>query len=107
MASAPVGTIKFVVSPLLVPLTKGSMYTTIMELGPIGPSVRWFWGPNSRSVVYLDPLIRLQQLLIDSNPHAYKKPLTPGILILNYSNKLLVYGASIYTLSSRISFAMT
>ena len=32
----------------------GTIYTT-MELGPKGPSLLWFWGPNSIMVVYMDP----------------------------------------------------
>ena len=35
---------------------RGSIYTTIMELGPKRPSPLWFWGPNSIIVVYMDPL---------------------------------------------------
>ena len=35
---------------------RGSMYTTIMELGPKRPSLLWFWGPNSKIVVFMDPL---------------------------------------------------
>ena len=35
---------------------KGSIYTTIMELGPERPSLLWFWGPNSIIEVYMDPL---------------------------------------------------
>ena len=38
----------------LVP--RGSIYTTIMELGPKRPSPLWFLGPNSIIVVYMDPL---------------------------------------------------
>ena len=37
-------------------IPRGSIYTTIMELGPKRPSPLWFWGPNSRIVVYMDPL---------------------------------------------------
>ena len=35
---------------------RGSIYTTIMELGPKRPSPSWFRGPNSIIVVYMDPL---------------------------------------------------
>ena len=35
---------------------RGSIYTTIMELGPKRPSPLWFWGPNSIMVVYMGPL---------------------------------------------------
>ena len=35
-------------------LPRGSIYTTIMELGPKRPSPLWFWGPNSIIVVYMD-----------------------------------------------------
>ena len=35
---------------------RGSIYTTIMELGPKKPSPLWFLGPNSIIVVYMDPL---------------------------------------------------
>ena len=36
---------------------RGSIYTTIMELGPTRPYPLWFWGPNSIIiVVYMDPL---------------------------------------------------
>ena len=35
---------------------RGSIYTTIMELGPERPSPLWFWVPNSTIVVYVDPL---------------------------------------------------
>ena len=35
---------------------RGSIYTTIMELGPKRPSLSWLWGPNSIIVVYMDPL---------------------------------------------------
>ena len=35
---------------------KGPDYTTIVELGPKRPSLLWFWGPNSITVVYMDPL---------------------------------------------------
>ena len=38
------------------PLPRGSIYTTIMELGPERPSPLWFWGPNSIIVMYMDPL---------------------------------------------------
>ena len=34
---------------------RGSIYTTIMELGPKRPFILWFWGPNSIMVVYMDP----------------------------------------------------
>ena len=34
---------------------RGSIYTTIMDLGPKRPSLLWFWGPNSIIVVYVDP----------------------------------------------------
>ena len=34
----------------------GSIYTTIMELGPKRPSPLWFLGPNPIIVVYKDPL---------------------------------------------------
>ena len=37
-------------------LPRGSIYTTIMELGPKRPSLLWFWWPNSIMGVYLDPL---------------------------------------------------
>ena len=37
-------------------LPRGSIYTTIMELGPKRPSPLWFWGPNPIIVVYVDPL---------------------------------------------------
>ena len=40
---------------------RGSIYTTIMELGPIRPSPLWFWGPNSIIVVYMDPLGKKKQ----------------------------------------------
>ena len=35
---------------------RGSIYTTMMELGTKRPSLVWFWGPNSIMVVYMDPL---------------------------------------------------
>ena len=35
---------------------RGSIYTTIMELGIERPSLLWLWGPNSIMVVYMDPL---------------------------------------------------
>ena len=36
---------------------RGSIYTTIMELGPTRSYPLWFWGPNSIIiVVYMDPL---------------------------------------------------
>ena len=35
---------------------RGSIYTTIMELGSKRPSPLWFSGPNSIIVVYMDPL---------------------------------------------------
>ena len=35
---------------------RGSIYTTIMELGPKRPSPLWLLGPNSIIVVYMDPL---------------------------------------------------
>ena len=35
---------------------RGSIYTTIMELGPKRPSPLWLLGPNSIRVVYMDPL---------------------------------------------------
>ena len=37
-------------------IPRGSIYTTIMELGPKRPSPLWFWGPNSTIVGYMDPL---------------------------------------------------
>ena len=37
-------------------IPRGSINTTIMELGPERPSPLWFWGPNSIIVVYMDPL---------------------------------------------------
>ena len=40
----------------IVIIPRGSIYTTIMELGPKKPSPLWFWGPNSIIVVYMDPL---------------------------------------------------
>ena len=42
--------------PFLESFPRGSIYTTIMELGPKRPSPLWFWGPNSIMVVYMDPL---------------------------------------------------
>ena len=35
---------------------RGSIYATIMELGPKRPSPWWFFGPNSIIVVCMDPL---------------------------------------------------
>ena len=35
---------------------RGSIYTTIMELGPKRPSPLWFLGRNSIIVVYMNPL---------------------------------------------------
>ena len=35
---------------------RGSIYTTIMELGPKRPSLLWFWDPNSIIGVFMDPL---------------------------------------------------
>ena len=35
---------------------RGSIYSTIMELGPQRPSILWLWGPNSIMVVYMEPL---------------------------------------------------
>ena len=35
--------------------SRGSICTTIMELGPKRPFILWFWGPNSIMVVYMDP----------------------------------------------------
>ena len=35
---------------------RGSIYTSIMELGPKRPSLLWFWDPNSIIGVYMDPL---------------------------------------------------
>ena len=32
----------------------GSIYSTIMELGPKRPSLLWFWEPNFMIVVYMD-----------------------------------------------------
>ena len=37
-------------------LPRGSIYTTIMDLGPKRPSPLWFLRPNSIIVVYMDPL---------------------------------------------------
>ena len=37
-------------------IPRGSIYTTIMELGPKRPSLLWFWDPNSIIGVYMDPL---------------------------------------------------
>ena len=37
-------------------LPRGSIHTTIMELGPKRPSLLWFWDPNSIIGVYMDPL---------------------------------------------------
>ena len=34
---------------------RGSIYTTIMELGPKRPSLLWFWDPNSIIGVFMDP----------------------------------------------------
>ena len=34
---------------------RGSIYSTIMELGLKRPSPLWFWEPNSIIVVYMDP----------------------------------------------------
>ena len=31
----------------MISLPRGSIYTTIMELGPRRPSLLWFWEPNS------------------------------------------------------------
>ena len=35
---------------------RGSIYGTIMELGPKRPSRLWFWDPNSIVGVFMDPL---------------------------------------------------
>ena len=35
---------------------RGSIYTTIMALGPRRPSPLWFWGTNSIITGYMDPL---------------------------------------------------
>ena len=35
---------------------RGSICTTIMELGPKRPSLLWLWDPNSIIGVYMDPL---------------------------------------------------
>ena len=43
-------------SGLRVVFPRGSIYTTIMELGTERPSLLWLWGPNSMMVVYMDPL---------------------------------------------------
>ena len=37
-------------------IPRGSIYTTIMELGPKRPFILWFLGPNSIIVVYIVPL---------------------------------------------------
>ena len=48
---------------------RGSIYTTIMELGPKRPSPLWLLGPNSIRVVYMDPLgTRVPYGLEDSIP---------------------------------------
>ena len=39
---------------------RGSIYTTIMELGPKRPSLLWFWEPNSIIGAYVDPLGNLR-----------------------------------------------
>ena len=41
---------------VLIGFPRGSIYTTIMELGSKRPSPLWFSGPNSIIVVYMDPL---------------------------------------------------
>ena len=43
-------------NPQKIFLPRGSIYTTIMELGPKRPSPSWLWGLNSIIVVYMDPL---------------------------------------------------
>ena len=40
----------------MLSVPRGSIYTTIMELGSKRPSPLWFWGPNSIIVVHMDPL---------------------------------------------------
>ena len=36
--------------------SRGSIYTTIMEIGTERPFLLWFWGPNSIMEVYVEPL---------------------------------------------------
>ena len=52
---------------------RGSIYTTIMELGPKRPSPLWFWGPNSILVVYMDPLGKLAIVCCSWRKHEIKK----------------------------------
>ena len=49
---------RFAVLLLVVDKPSGSIHTTIMEPGPKRPSPfpLWFLGPNSITVVYMDPL---------------------------------------------------
>ena len=35
---------------------RGSIYTSIMELGPERPSLLWFWDPTSIMGVFMDPV---------------------------------------------------
>ena len=54
---------------------RGSIYSTIMELGPERPSILWLWGPNSIMVVYMEPLgyihIPYNAKGVDNDHHQY------------------------------------
>ena len=51
-----VGGILYTVAVHVSQFPRGSIDTTIMEIGPKRPSPLWFWEPNSIIVVYMDPL---------------------------------------------------
>ena len=47
---------------------RGSIYPTIMELGPKRPSLLWLWGPNSIMVVHMDPLGNINKEAFGGKP---------------------------------------
>ena len=57
-------------------MPRGSIHTTIMELGTERPSLLRFWGPNSIMVAYMDPLGPLGYIYIyTAPPTSFDSPL--------------------------------
>ena len=57
---------------------RGSMYTTIMDLGPQNHNGDGLLGPNSKIVVYMDPL-GLAPKILRSNAFRLKDPGSPNL----------------------------
>ena len=74
---------------------RGSIYPTIMELGPKRPSLLWLWGPNSIMVVYMDPLgivykpVACIEPLYAEHPHYITLLLDRSLTVVEHDRTLI------------------